>query len=96
MKKAFPLGKALVREWCPGGDSNPHGLPRYHLKVVRLPIPPPGQFLEESNYLVTAFAVAPVAPALVGAVVAWPGVFGAVLAKGATFLIRLVVLRPPR
>ncbi len=27
---------------CPGEDSNLHGLPRYHLKVVRLPIPPPG------------------------------------------------------
>src|SRR4249919_3472609 len=29
--------------WCPRGDSNPHDLRRYHLKVVRLPIPPPGQ-----------------------------------------------------
>ena len=28
--------------WCPRGDSNPHDLRRYHLKVVRLPIPPPG------------------------------------------------------
>src|SRR6185312_4117429 len=28
--------------WCPRGDSNPHGVTRYHLKVVRLPIPPPG------------------------------------------------------
>src|SRR3546814_18270005 len=29
--------------WCPRGDSNPHDLSRYHLKVVRLPIPPPRQ-----------------------------------------------------
>ena len=28
--------------WCPKGDSNPHDLSRYHLKVVRLPIPPSG------------------------------------------------------
>src|SRR5690554_4321656 len=33
-----------ARVWCPRGDSNPHDLSRYHLKVVRLPIPPPGQF----------------------------------------------------
>jgi hypothetical protein len=26
--------------WCGQEDSNLHGLPRYHLKVVRLPIPP--------------------------------------------------------
>src|SRR5690242_5660728 len=31
------------KKWCPRGDSNPHALRRYHLKVVRLPIPPPGQ-----------------------------------------------------
>src|SRR6185437_10074999 len=29
--------------WCPRGDSNPYDLRRYHLKVVRLPVPPPGQ-----------------------------------------------------
>ena len=27
---------------CPGGDSNPHASRRYHLKVVSLPISPPG------------------------------------------------------
>ena len=31
-----------IDRWCPGKDSNLHGCPRYHLKVVRLPIPPPG------------------------------------------------------
>src|SRR4249919_3240788 len=31
-----------VQIWCPKGDSNPHDLSRYHLKVVRLPIPPSG------------------------------------------------------
>ena len=28
---------------CPGQDLNLHGVTRYHLKVVRLPIPPPGR-----------------------------------------------------
>ena len=32
-----------LQHWCPKGDSNPHDLRRYHLKVVRLPIPPSGQ-----------------------------------------------------
>jgi hypothetical protein len=31
---------------CPGQDLNLHELPRYHLKVVRLPIPPPGLMSE--------------------------------------------------
>ena len=30
-------------EDCPGQDSNLHAVRRYHLKVVRLPIPPPGR-----------------------------------------------------
>jgi hypothetical protein len=29
--------------YCPGQDLNLHALRRYHLKVVRLPIPPPGR-----------------------------------------------------
>jgi hypothetical protein len=29
--------------WCPEEDSNLHGITRQHLKLVRLPIPPPGQ-----------------------------------------------------
>ena len=29
-------------DWCPGKDSNLHGLHRWYLKPVRLPIPPPG------------------------------------------------------
>ena len=29
--------------WCPGRDSNPHGLPHGPLKTACLPIPPPGQ-----------------------------------------------------
>jgi hypothetical protein len=33
---------------CPGQELNLHGLPRYHLKVVRLPIPPPGRGLKDS------------------------------------------------
>ena len=34
------------KEWCERGDSNPHGLPRQILSLVRLPIPPLSQ---ESN-----------------------------------------------
>ena len=33
---------AFVLYWCPGGDSNSHAIRRYHLKIVCLPIPPPG------------------------------------------------------
>ena len=32
----------LFSNWCPGGDSNSHAIRRYHLKIVCLPIPPPG------------------------------------------------------
>jgi hypothetical protein len=28
------------KDWCGREDSNLHGLPRCHLKAVRLPIPP--------------------------------------------------------
>ena len=37
---------ALVFCWCPGGDSNSHAIRRYHLKIVCLPIPPPGHELQ--------------------------------------------------
>src|SRR5690606_15181575 len=43
----------LALVWCPRGDSNPHDLSRYHLKVVRLPIPPPGQIFTLSPYACT-------------------------------------------
>src|ERR1700722_1573169 len=32
----------FYESWCPGKDSNLHGLHRWYLKPVRLPIPPPG------------------------------------------------------
>src|SRR5258708_38040770 len=35
------------KEWCERGDSNPHGLPRQILSLVRLPIPP---LSPEPNY----------------------------------------------
>src|SRR5690606_14960290 len=43
--RASALGAVVLLrllEWCPRGDSNPYDLSRYHLKVMRLPIPPPG------------------------------------------------------
>src|SRR6202789_64647 len=36
------LGRSRTSNWCPGKDSNLHGLHRWYLKPVRLPIPPPG------------------------------------------------------
>ncbi len=43
----FPMeldefGRLRPSRWCPGKDSNLHGLHRWYLKPVRLPIPPPG------------------------------------------------------
>ena len=37
---ASRVSQASKALWCGREDSNFHGLPRYHLKVVRLPIPP--------------------------------------------------------
>jgi hypothetical protein len=34
------LNKAIRLLWCGREDLNLHGLPHYHLKVARLPIPP--------------------------------------------------------
>src|SRR5262249_36759412 len=42
-KKARMLPCEPSLHWCPREDSNLHACRRYHLKVVRLPIPPPGQ-----------------------------------------------------
>ena len=36
----FDLCSFSGRIWCERGDSNPHGLPRQILSLVRLPIPP--------------------------------------------------------
>ena len=36
------FGRLKTSKWCPGKDSNLHGLHRWYLKPVRLPIPPPG------------------------------------------------------
>ena len=35
--------------WCERGDSNPHGLPRWNLNPVRLPIPPLSQPLSPNG-----------------------------------------------
>ncbi len=45
---ALPLRQLPI--WCPGGDLNSHELPHYHLKVARLPIPPPGLIILIINY----------------------------------------------
>ena len=37
--------------WCERGDSNPHGLLRQILSLVRLPIPPLSRGVEGSNFL---------------------------------------------
>ncbi len=46
-----PKSKTVVggsgQGWCERGDSNPHGLTRQILSLVRLPIPPLSQ---RSNY----------------------------------------------
>ncbi len=34
--------RSLENEWCPGEDSNLHGVTHWYLKPARLPIPPPG------------------------------------------------------
>ncbi len=41
-RKSRRNSAALMFNWCPGGDSNSHAIRRYHLKIVCLPIPPPG------------------------------------------------------
>ena len=49
-----------VRCWCERGDSNPHGLPHWHLKPARLPIPPLSRLPEAVQYIVGDVAGAPV------------------------------------
>ena len=36
------LAKFKAVFWCPGEDSNLHGVTHWYLKPARLPIPPPG------------------------------------------------------
>jgi hypothetical protein len=36
----LPDFMTVLQDWCERGDSNPHGLPRQILSLVRLPIPP--------------------------------------------------------
>ena len=43
--------------WCERGDSNPHGLLRQILSLVRLPIPPLSQPLISTTYALTALCV---------------------------------------
>src|SRR5688572_14129674 len=41
-RRLRPIHARLSLRWCPGEDSNLHGLPHRYLKPARLPIPPPG------------------------------------------------------
>ena len=41
---ATQYGEKILRYWCERGDSNPHGLPRQILSLVRLPISPLSHF----------------------------------------------------
>ena len=38
--------------WCERGDSNPHGLPHWHLKPARLPVPPLSRSTTGPKYIV--------------------------------------------
>ena len=40
IQKPAKCRPAHKNDWCERGDSNPHGLPRQILSLVRLPIPP--------------------------------------------------------
>ena len=40
------------RSWCERGDSNPHGLPHWHLKPARLPVPPLSRLSQALQYIV--------------------------------------------
>ena len=42
-KKPLYMHTTACCVWCPREDSNLHGVTRQYLKLVRLPIPPPGQ-----------------------------------------------------
>ena len=42
------------RNWCERGDSNPHGLPHWHLKPARLPVPPLSRSPTAAQYKATA------------------------------------------
>jgi hypothetical protein len=44
------LSTLTVNWWCERGDSNPHGLPRQILSLVRLPIPPLSHDFYVSNF----------------------------------------------
>jgi hypothetical protein len=39
-EKFDALQEKTRKEWCERGESNPHGLPRQILSLVRLPVPP--------------------------------------------------------
>jgi hypothetical protein len=41
------------KNWCERRDSNSHGLPRWNLNPVRLPIPPLSQLTIQECYIQT-------------------------------------------
>lgn len=51
LKKSKPQSENFgAKFWCPGLDLNQQALRRYHLKVVSLPISPPGHFNQLGDY----------------------------------------------
>jgi CheY-like chemotaxis protein len=53
VKSALEDSPEMSWAWCERGDSNPHGLPRQILSLVRLPIPP---LSRKSRLIVTELA----------------------------------------
>ena len=45
------VGPAPAQSWCERGDSNPHGLPHWHLKPARLPVPPLSRLSTGPKYI---------------------------------------------
>ena len=48
--------RSRERFWCERGDSNPHGLPHWHLKPARLPVPPLSHVPATAQYIASEAA----------------------------------------
>ena len=54
-----PVIPASTWSWCERGDSNPHGLPHWHLRPARLPVPPLSRPRENIQYIARLVGGAP-------------------------------------